>query len=89
MLPIGISFYTFNSISYTIDIYRRQVRAERELRRLRGRSSLFFPHLIAGPIVRYRDIDCRSCAALAPRLTSQLAASRRCSSSPAACSRSC
>jgi alginate O-acetyltransferase complex protein AlgI len=54
ILPIGISFYTFEAINYTIDVYRRRIPAERNL------SSfmlfiLFFPHLIAGPIVRAAD----------------------------------
>lgn len=54
MLPIGISFYTFEAINYTVDVYRRQVPAERNL----GHFLLFitfFPHLVAGPIVRARD----------------------------------
>ncbi|MBI2808772.1 MAG: MBOAT family protein [Planctomycetes bacterium] len=54
LLPIGISFYTFEAINYTVDVYRRKVRAEREL----GHFMLFitfFPHLVAGPIVRARD----------------------------------
>lgn len=54
MLPIGISFYTFEAINYTVDVYRRRVPAERNL----GHFLLFitfFPHLVAGPIVRARD----------------------------------
>jgi alginate O-acetyltransferase complex protein AlgI len=54
ILPIGISFYTFEAINYTIDVYRRKVPAERDL----GKFMLFitfFPHLVAGPIVRARD----------------------------------
>jgi alginate O-acetyltransferase complex protein AlgI len=54
ILPIGISFYTFEAINYTIDVYRRRIPAERDL----GNFMLFitfFPHLIAGPIVRARD----------------------------------
>src|SRR5439155_7325770 len=54
ILPIGISFYTFEAINYTIDVYRRRVPAERDL----GHFLLFitfFPHLVAGPIVRARD----------------------------------
>jgi alginate O-acetyltransferase complex protein AlgI len=54
ILPIGISFYTFEAINYTIDVYRRRVPAEKDL----GNFMLFitfFPHLVAGPIVRARD----------------------------------
>jgi D-alanyl-lipoteichoic acid acyltransferase DltB (MBOAT superfamily) len=52
VLPIGISFYTFEGISYLVDIYRGTLRAERSLLRYAFFIS-FFPHLIAGPIVRY------------------------------------
>jgi alginate O-acetyltransferase complex protein AlgI len=51
-LPIGISFYTFEGISYMVDVYRGKLRAERDLLRYSFFIS-FFPHLIAGPIVRY------------------------------------
>ncbi len=54
ILPIGISFYTFEAINYTVDVYRRRVPAERNPARLLF-FVLFFPHLIAGPIVRARD----------------------------------
>src|SRR5207244_11042751 len=54
ILPIGISFYTFEAISYTIDVYRGRIRAERSLAHFML-FILFFPHLIAGPIVRGRD----------------------------------
>ena len=73
MLPIGICFYTFNSMSYTIDIYRRVVRPARNFVHYAAFVSLF-PHLIAGPIVRYSDIE-QQLRALRPRLTSKLAAS--------------
>ncbi|HEY1370406.1 MAG TPA: MBOAT family O-acyltransferase [Gaiellaceae bacterium] len=52
VLPIGISFYTFEGISYLVDVYRGDLRAERSLLRYAFFIS-FFPHLIAGPIVRY------------------------------------
>ena len=52
ILPIGISFYTFEGISYTADVYRGKLPAERSLLRYAFFIS-FFPHLIAGPIVRY------------------------------------
>jgi alginate O-acetyltransferase complex protein AlgI len=52
VLPIGISFYTFEGISYTVDVYRGDLRAERDPLRYAFFIS-FFPHLIAGPIVRY------------------------------------
>ena len=51
MLPIGISFYTFNSMSYTIDIFRRRVEPTRNVLEYTTFVGLF-PHLIAGPIVR-------------------------------------
>ncbi|MCW2920860.1 MAG: Peptidoglycan O-acetyltransferase [Thermoleophilia bacterium] len=56
ILPIGISFYTFNSMSYTIDIYREKVKPARGMLEYAAFVALF-PHLIAGPIVRYSDID--------------------------------
>jgi alginate O-acetyltransferase complex protein AlgI len=56
VLPIGISFYTFNSMSYTIDIYREKVKPARGMLEYAAFVALF-PHLIAGPIVRYSDID--------------------------------
>ena len=54
-LPIGISFFTFQALSYVIDVYRGQVPAERSFWRILLYIS-FFPQLIAGPIVKYRDI---------------------------------
>jgi alginate O-acetyltransferase complex protein AlgI len=54
ILPIGISFYTFEAINYTVDVYRRKIRAERSLPDFML-FILFFPHLVAGPIVRARD----------------------------------
>jgi alginate O-acetyltransferase complex protein AlgI len=54
ILPIGISFYTFEAINYTVDVYRRRVPAERNFGHFML-FILFFPHLIAGPIVRARD----------------------------------
>lgn len=54
-LPIGISFYTFESISYVVDIYRGEAPAQRNLVDFGTYLSLF-PHLIAGPIIRYRDL---------------------------------
>lgn len=54
-LPIGISFYTFQSMSYIIDVYRRQARAQRSWIDFATFVSLF-PQLVAGPIVRYNTI---------------------------------
>lgn len=54
-LPIGISFYCFQCLSYLVDIYRRQVNAQTSLLKFALYIS-FFPQLIAGPIVRYIDI---------------------------------
>lgn len=53
LLPVGISFYTFASLSYTIDVYRRQLRGDAGLLDYALFVS-FFPHLVAGPIVRAR-----------------------------------
>ena len=55
VLPVGISFYTFNSISYTIDIYRGRLRPARGLLEFATFVAMF-PHLVAGPIVRYADM---------------------------------
>lgn len=55
VLPLGISFYIFQSISYTIDVYRGDVEATDSLVKFAAFVT-FFPQLIAGPIVRYRDI---------------------------------
>ena len=54
-LPIGISFYTFHSLSYTIDVYRREMEPEPSLLRYSAFVALF-PHLVAGPIVRAHAI---------------------------------
>ena len=55
-LPIGISFYTFQILSYVVDVYRGSVAAQRSFTAL-GAYISFFPQLIAGPIVRYSDIE--------------------------------
>ena len=55
-LPIGISFYTFQIMSYTIDVFRRETKAQHSVVAFGTYVSLF-PQLIAGPIVRYRDVD--------------------------------
>ena len=73
LLPIGISFYTFNSMSYTIDVYRGRVRATRHILEYTTFVALF-PHLIAGPIVRFTDIA-DQLRRPAVRLTSSFAAS--------------
>ena len=54
-LPVGISFYTFQSLSYTIDVYRGHVPAQKNLVSF-GAYVALFPQLIAGPIVRYIDV---------------------------------
>lgn len=54
-LPIGISFFTFQAMSYIIDVYRHKVNAQRNLINI-GLYISLFPQLIAGPIVRYHDI---------------------------------
>lgn len=55
-LPIGISFYTFQAMSYIIDLYRGKYKAQKSIISLALYIS-FFPQLIAGPIVRYADIN--------------------------------
>ena len=65
-LPIGISFYTFQTMSYTIDVYRGDARAQRSIVNF-GTFVTLFPQLIAGPILKYKDlgdqIDQRDCTA--------------------------
>ena len=55
-LPIGISFYTFQAISYLLDIYRKEVVAQRNIIKF-GLYISMFPSLVAGPIIRYNDIE--------------------------------
>lgn len=55
-LPVGISFYTFQTLSYIIDVYRENVKVQRNIIDFGTYISLF-PQLIAGPIVRYKDIE--------------------------------
>lgn len=55
-LPIGISFYTFQSMSYTIDVYRSDAEPQKNFFTFGTYVSLF-PQLIAGPIVRYKDVE--------------------------------
>ncbi len=55
-LPIGISFYTFQSLSYVIDVYRMDARVQKNIASF-GAYVTLYPQLIAGPIVRYQDVD--------------------------------
>lgn len=55
-LPIGISFYTFQTMSYTIDVYRGEAQVQKNLISF-GTYVVMFPQLIAGPIVQYKTID--------------------------------
>jgi alginate O-acetyltransferase complex protein AlgI len=55
-LPLGISFYTFQSMSYTIDVYRGVVKANRNLLQFATYVTMF-PQLVAGPIVRYSEME--------------------------------
>ena len=55
-LPVGISFYTFQTLSYTIDVYRKKVKANHNILDF-GMYISMFPQLIAGPIVRYASIE--------------------------------
>lgn len=56
VMPIGISFYTFQIISYLVDVYRKKVKPQENILKLATYVTLF-PQLIAGPIVRYKDIN--------------------------------
>ena len=56
VLPIGISFYTFQALSYVVDVYRGQTAAQKSFFKLLLYVS-FFPQLIAGPIVKYHDVE--------------------------------
>ncbi len=55
VLPIGISFFTFQAISYVIDVYKQDAKVQKNLLNM-GLYISFFPQLIAGPIVRYKTI---------------------------------
>lgn len=66
-LPLGISFYTFQTMSYTIDVYRGQIKASRNFLNFATYVTLF-PQLIAGPIVRYQEVE----KALKKRRTTRL-----------------
>ncbi|AYE32981.1 MBOAT family O-acyltransferase [Clostridium septicum] len=55
-LPLGISFYTFQTLSYTIDVYNKKIHAEKNIVDF-GAFVALFPQLIAGPIVKYIDIN--------------------------------
>ena len=56
ILPIGISFYTFQTLSYTVDVYRGDAKVQKSFVRLATYVALF-PQLIAGPIVRYTTVE--------------------------------
>lgn len=56
MLPIGISFYTFQTMSYSIDVYYGKVKAQHDILTF-GTYVTMFPQLIAGPVVRYRTVE--------------------------------
>ena len=56
ILPIGISFYTFQGLSYLVDVYRKTVEPQRNFIKL-GTFIALFPQLIAGPIIRYNEIQ--------------------------------
>lgn len=65
-LPIGISFYTFQTMSYSIDVYRRKVKPQRNFIDFAAYVTLF-PQLIAGPIVRYETVE-KELTARTPKL---------------------
>jgi alginate O-acetyltransferase complex protein AlgI len=56
ILPIGISFYTFQGLSYLVDVYRKTVEPQRNFIKL-GTFIALFPQLVAGPIIRYNEIE--------------------------------
>ncbi len=56
LMPIGISFYTFQTVSYLVDVYRKDIPAEKSLLRFSVVIAMF-PHIISGPIFRYRTIS--------------------------------
>jgi alginate O-acetyltransferase complex protein AlgI len=72
LLPLGISFYTFSAMSYVIDVYRGDARATRSFLRYAAFIALF-PRAIAGPILRWRDVE-SDFAGQPRRLTTRLAA---------------
>ena len=55
-LPLGISFFTFQSMSYTIDLYRRKIKVQKNAASFMAFVTLF-PQIVAGPIVRYEDVQ--------------------------------
>ena len=59
VLPLGISFYTFESISYIVDVYKKRIEPTRSLRDY-GLFMTFFPHLVAGPIMRFNDFNAQT-----------------------------
>ena len=56
IMPIGISFYTFQALSYVVDVYRKEVKAQRNILDL-ALYIVMFPQLVAGPIVKYHDVE--------------------------------
>lgn len=58
LLPVGISFYTFQALSYTMDVYRNEIKAEKNILRYALFVS-FFPQLVAGPIERSKSLLCQ------------------------------
>ena len=56
IMPIGISFYTFQALSYVVDVYRKEVNVQKKLYKLALYICLF-PQLVAGPIIKYHDIE--------------------------------
>ena len=82
LLPIGISFFTFHAISYVVDVYRRDATAQKSPVHA-ALYLLLFPQLIAGPIIRYRDIADQLARRLGRRSTTSPAASAASSSASA------
>lgn len=59
VLPLGISFYTFESISYIVDVYKKRIEPTKSLRDY-ALFMTFFPHLVAGPIMRFADFNAQT-----------------------------
>lgn len=62
VLPLGISFYTFQAMSYVLDVYRNRIRAQKNIMTV-ALYILMFPQLVAGPIVRFSEIEQTICSA--------------------------
>lgn len=81
-LPLGISFYTFQAMSYVIDLYRGQHQCCKRIGFCWRCTFSFFPQLVAGPIVRYSEVETQLRAAPPTWPGSATASSVFCTASP-------